>query len=260
MPVGVILGGLMALMGIGPLSSWTFASIKSISKAIWKPAIPAAALLVVLLILGMRNWVALTGFALIAFVICVSMYEYWRAARGRQRMQGESLPLAFWRLFQRNRRRYGGYLVHMAMVIMAVGILGIEVFQTTTQRSLAVGESIELAGYSLRFDSLELFRTEDERWVTQAKLSVFSDGEYLGELLPRYDVYPDGQPMTVPAVRSTLADDIYVVLINWEGITRVEAPFKIYHNPLVIWLWIGSVIFIAGMLVTSWPEKESGEG
>jgi cytochrome c-type biogenesis protein CcmF len=256
LPVGVILAGLMALMGIGPLSSWTYASIKTIGQAVWKPAIPAAILVISLFALGMRNWIALIGFALIAFVICVSVYEYLRSARARQRAQGEKLFPAIWNLYQRNRRRYGGYLVHIAMVIMALGIIGIEVFQTTTQKSLAVGESIGLAGYTIQFDSLAQFQAKDSRWVTRAVMSVFSDGRYLGEMYPRYDVYPDGQPMTIPAVRSTLADDLYVVLINWEDITRVQAPFKVYHNPLVIWLWIGSFVFIAGMLVTSWPDRE----
>jgi cytochrome c-type biogenesis protein CcmF len=264
LPVAAILGGLMLLMGIAPLSSWTFGSLKTIGRAIWKPAIPsaiAAAVIVTLMVIyehgfGLKDLVALMGFTLVAFVIFVTLYEFWRAARGRVKTQGENLLQAFLNLFRRNRRRYGGYIVHIAMVIMAVGIIGIEVFQTTTQKSLAVGESMEISGYSLRFDSLAQFPTTDGRWVTRAVMSVSRDGEILGELYPRYDLYPDGQPMTIPAVRSTLADDLYVVLVNWEDISQLQAPFKVYHNPLVIWLWIGSYIFIGGILVTAWPGKE----
>ena len=87
-------------------------------------------------------------------------------------------------------------------------------------------------------------------------MSVYENGKYLGELHPRYDLFPDGQPMTIPAIRSSLADDIYVVLVNWENISASQTPFKVYHNPLVIWLWIGSFVFIFGTLVAAWPDKE----
>ncbi len=157
----------------------------------------------------------------------------------------------------RNRRRYGGYLIHLSMVVMAIGILGIEVYQTTTQKTLAVGEDIQIAGYTLRYDSLAQFPYTDGRIVTRAAMSVFRGGEFLGNLYPRYDYYPaSGQPMTIAGVRSTLADDLYVVLVNWENVSAAQAPFKVYHNPLVNWLWIGSLMFIFGFLVAAWPERE----
>jgi cytochrome c-type biogenesis protein CcmF len=114
-----------------------------------------------------------------------------------------------------------------------------------------------LSGYTMRYDSLAQFRYSDGRWVTRAVLSVSRAGKYLGELHPRYDIYPDGQPMTMAGVRSTLADDLYVVLVNWENVSTQATPFKVYHNPLVGWLWIGSFIFIFGTLVAAWPEKEA---
>jgi cytochrome c-type biogenesis protein CcmF len=163
---------------------------------------------------------------------------------------------ALWHLAGHNRRRYGGYLIHLSMVVMAIGILGMEVYQTTTQKTLSVGEDIQIAEYSLRFDSLAQFPYTDGRIVTRAAMSVFRDGQFLGELYPRYDFYPDGQPVTIAGVRSTLRDDLYVVLVNWENVSASQAPFKIYHNPLVNWLWIGSLMFIFGFLVAAWPERE----
>jgi cytochrome c-type biogenesis protein CcmF len=142
--------------------------------------------------------------------------------------------------------------------MMAIGILGIEIFQTTTQRSLAVGEEMQLAGYTLQYDALAQIPYADGRIATQATLSVFKGDHPLGQLYPRYDLYPSGQPMTVPAIRSTLADDLYVVLINWENISAEQAPFKVYHNPLINWLWIGSGFFVFGYLVTAWPVKDDG--
>jgi cytochrome c-type biogenesis protein CcmF len=253
---GPLWGALLALMGLAPLSAWGHSTLKTLGRAVWKPAIPSLLVPVLLLAGGMRNWIALVGFTLVAFVIFVTSYEYWRGARARQKTQGEGFFVALVRLAARNRRRYGGYLIHIAMVVMAIGILGIEVFQTETQRSLAIGDTVDLAGYTIRYDSLAQFPYVDGRQVTRAVLSIFRDGQFLGEIYPRYDLYPSGQPMTIPGVRSTLEDDLYAVLVNWENVSAAQAPFKIYDNPLVNWLWIGSIVFILGYLIAAWPQKE----
>jgi cytochrome c-type biogenesis protein CcmF len=254
--IGPLFGALIALMGIAPLSAWGRSTIQTLGRAMWKPAIPTLLTPVILFVLGMRNWIALVGFTLIAFVIFITLHEYWRGVRARMRAQGEGFFAALARLASRNRRRYGGYIIHIAMVVMAIGILGIEVFQTTTQQSLATGESLELSGYTVRYDSLAQFTYTDGRYVTRAVMSVFKDGKFLQEIYPRYDLYPDGQPMTIAGVRTTLADDLYVVLVNWEDVSTAQAPFKVYHNPLINWLWIGSILFICGYIVAVWPEKE----
>jgi cytochrome c-type biogenesis protein CcmF len=249
-------GALMALMGIAPLSAWGYSTLKTIGRAAWKPSIPALLVPVVLLGLTVRNWIALLGFTLVAFVIFITLYEYWRGVRARQKAKDENFLTALSRLTARNRRRYGGYIIHIAMVVMAIGIIGIEVFQTQTQQTLAIGQEMRITGYTLRYDSLAQFPYVDGRQVTRAVLSVFKDGKLLGELHPRYDLYPDGQPMTIPAIRSTLMDDLYVVLVNWENVSVEQTPFKVFHNPLVNWLWIGCGIFTLGYLVAAWPEKE----
>jgi cytochrome c-type biogenesis protein CcmF len=254
--VGPLFGVLIALMGIAPLSAWGRSTVKTLGRAMWKPIIPTTLTPVILFILGMRNWIALVGFTLIAFVIFITLHEFLRGARARMKAMGEGFFIALIRLASRNRRRYGGYLIHIAMVVMAIGILGIETFQSTTQKSLAIGESLEISGYTLRFDSLAQFDHTDGRYITRAGLSVFRGGEFLQEIFPRYDLYPGGQPMTIAGVRSTLSDDLYVVLVNWEDISPSQAPFKVYHNPLMNWLWIGSLFFVLGYLVAAWPEKE----
>jgi cytochrome c-type biogenesis protein CcmF len=253
---GPLWGALLALMGIAPLSAWGYSTFKTIGRAMWKPVVPTILIPVVLFALHVRDWIALVGFTLVAFVVFITLYEYWRGVRARQKGQGENFFIALSRLTARNRRRYGGYIIHIAMVVMAIGILGIDIFQTQTQQTLAVGQEMQISGYTLRYDSLAQFPYVDGREVTRAVLTVFKDGKSLGELYPRYDLYPDGQPMTVPAIHSTLADDLYVVLVNWENVSVEQTPFKVYHNPLVNWLWIGSVTFVLGFLVAAWPEKE----
>lgn len=252
---GPLFGVLMILMGIAPLSAWGKSTFSTLGRALWKPSIPSIFVPVVLVLLGVRNWIALVGFTLVGFVIFVTLFEFWRGAHARQKKTNENFMVALWQLAGRNRRRYGGYLIHLSMVVMAIGILGIELYQTTTQKTLAVGEDIQISGYTLRYDSLAQFQYEDGRIVTRAVMSVFQGGKFLGELYPRYDYYPDGQPVTIAGVRSTLADDLYVVLVNWENVSAAQAPFKVYHNPLVNWLWIGSFIFIFGFLVAAWPDR-----
>jgi cytochrome c-type biogenesis protein CcmF len=253
---GPLWGALLALMGIAPLSAWGYSTLKTIGRAAWKPSIPALLVPVVLFGLNVRNWIALLGFTLVALVIFITIYEYWRGVRARRKAQDEGYFTALFQLTTRNRRRYGGYIIHIAMVVMAIGIIGIEVFQTQTQQTLAIGQEMWISGYTLRYDSLAQFPYMDGRQVTRAVLSVFRNGKLLGELHPRYDIYPDGQPMTIPAIRSTLADDLYVVLVNWENVSVEQTPFKVYHNPLVNWLWIGCAIFVLGFLVAAWPETE----
>ena len=254
--VGPLFGILLLLMGVAPLSAWTYGNLKTIGRSAWKPAIPAALVPLVLIADGQRNLFALSGFSLIAFVICVTLYEFGRGILARGRSMGENPFVALWNLVSRNRRRYGGYIIHLSIAIIGLAVIGIELFQTTTQQSLAAGQSMQIDGYTLRFDSLAQFTYVDNRIVTRAVMSVFRNGQYLGQLYPRYDLFMDGQPMTIPAIRSTLTDDLYVVLVNWEGISAAQAPFKVYHNPLVSWLWLGSFVLIFGTLVAAWPDAE----
>jgi cytochrome c-type biogenesis protein CcmF len=194
---------------------------------------------------------------LVSAVFAVTIYEFWRGAVARRKLHGESLPLALWKLAGRNRRRYGGYIIHLGVVVMAMGIIGSRMFQTETQGTLARGEQMTLSGYTLIYRSLAQFDTNDGRNVARAVLDVYKGGRYLGELHPRRDYfYASQQPMTIPGVRSSLEDDLYVDLVGWEPIADQGATFKVYHNPLVNLVWSGGLIFILGTLVAAWPDRE----
>jgi cytochrome c-type biogenesis protein CcmF len=258
---GPLFAALMFLMGIAPLSAWGHSTINTLGRAVWKSALAALVVTFVLFLTYTHNPIALVGFFLIAFVLSVTLVEFWRAAHARKKAQNENFVVALWRLIGRNRRRYGGYIIHISMMLMAIGILGINAFQIETQKSLSHDETIEVGGYTLRFDDLKQFPNmvngTEERYVNRAEISVFQNGKFITELYPRYDVYPDGQPMTIPGVRSTLTDDLYVILVNWESSSASLAPFKIYVNPLVNWLWIGALVFLIGILIAAWPERET---
>ena len=252
-----LFAGLLLLMGIAPLSAWRYTTAKTLGRAMWKPFIVSLVIVGVVLLTGVRSRPALLRFWLCGFVVSVTLYEFWRGAMARHHRAGESLPLALWRLAGRNRRRYGGYIIHLGVVLMAIGIIGIEMFQTETQGALQQGEQLELGGYSISFDSLANFDTPDGRNVSRAVISVFRDGNYLGELHPRRDYYYESQQnMTIPGVRSTWEDDFYVLLVDWQPISSAGATFKVYHNPLVNWLWLGGLVFILGTLVAAWPDRD----
>jgi cytochrome c-type biogenesis protein CcmF len=134
-----LFAAIMALMALAPLSAWGKSTWKTLGRAIWKPGLLALLITLGLWFGGMRNLVAIIGFFLVALVTLVTLYEIWRATRARQKSQKEPFLIALGRLFARNRRRYGGYLVHISMMMMALGILGIELFQSETQATLRVG-------------------------------------------------------------------------------------------------------------------------
>lgn len=254
---GPLWAALLLLMGVAPLSGWAVSTGKTIGKSFWKPAVISLVTPLVLFANGMRNFGAMLAFWLVTLVIIITLYEYFRDTRARMRSTSESFPVALVRLVRKNRRRYGGYLIHLGVVLMAIGIIGIEFFQTQTQATLNPGENIQLDGYTLTYQSLAEFNPDQERDVTRAVIAISRDGQQAGEVYPRRDYYYDAQQqVTVPGLRSTLADDIYVTLVDWQPTATQPATFKVYHNPLVSWLWIGSVVLMVGSFVAVWPGKE----
>ncbi len=140
---------------------------------------------------------------------------------------------------------------------MALGIIGIELFQVETQGTIARGEEITLGRYSFNYRDLAVFDTEDGRNVARAVIQVKLDGRDWAEMYPRRDYYYESQqPVTVPGVFSSLEEDIYVVLVDWQPISSRGATFKVYRNPLINWLWLGSFVFLIGTLVASWPVTQ----
>ncbi len=257
--IAPLLAALMLLMGVAPLSAWGKSTLKTLGRAIWKPAAAAAIITVVIYLTYTKLTIALIGFFLVALVLLVTLYEYWRGAHARHKSKGENFFVAFERLTARNPRRYGGYFVHISMMLMAIGIMGINMFQITTQATVPVNGSLKLGEYSVKYESIAQFNAADNRQVTRAVVGVYdNNGNYLGELHPRIDYYPDAQQnMTIPGERATMRDDLYVLLVDWQPATANGATFKIFVNPLVNWLWIGSIVFAIGILIAALiPDKD----
>jgi len=247
---------MLFLMGVATVAPWGKVDTQRLWRMAAKPAAVGLLLPAWAWWQGYRKPGALLGFALIGFVIAVVLYDFARGTWARRRARKEPWWLALARLMTRNRRRYGGYIVHLSIAIMGIGIIGIEYFQMETQRTLAAGESITLGDYTMVYDTVAIFNTDDGRQVARATVRVLDEqGRLVATLYPRQDYYiRDQQPMTIPGVLSTWGEEFYVLLVSWKPITAEGATFKLYYNPLVKFLWAAPWVAIAGALLAAWPE------
>src|SRR5258708_2490094 len=165
--------------------------------------------------MGATTLLAVSGYGIAAFVALTTLSEFARGGLARMRF-GENPVMALINLAARNRRRYGGYTIHLGVVVMAFGVIGSNFYQVQTQATLVPAQSVTVGNFSMRFDNLKEFPTDDRRDVARAVVTVFdAQGNKLGELYPRHDLFVDsGQPMTIPGVRSTLGEDFYVILVG----------------------------------------------
>ncbi|NMB58803.1 MAG: hypothetical protein GYA12_06520, partial [Chloroflexi bacterium] len=182
-------------------------------------------------------------------------YEFQNLVSARCQRTGVPPVVAIWQVVSMNRRRYGGYIIHLGVVMMSLGVIGIEFFQTETQGTISRGQSIFLGSYSFTYRDLSNFDTPDGRNITRAVINIKKGDRVLGEVYPRRDYYYQSQqPVSVPGVMSSLEEDLYVVLVDWQPINSQGATYKIYRNPMVGWLWIGGLVFMLGTLVAAWPD------
>jgi cytochrome c-type biogenesis protein CcmF len=184
----------------------------------------------------------------------VAIYETVRGVWVRRRAHRESVWLALRRLYGRNQRRYGGYIVHLGIVVIGIGVIGSTIFQLETRRTLEVGETQRIDNqYELRLDGLQQGISADNRELIVASMTVFRDGREVARIQPRIDNFP-GMPMTIAGAHGTLEKDFYVLLTGYDT-ERGIASFKVYINPLVNLVWWGGLVLILGTALAAWPKQ-----
>jgi cytochrome c-type biogenesis protein CcmF len=250
-PVAV---ALVLLMGIAPLIAWRRAKVETLLRTFLYPALVGAGYLVVAAALGVHQIGALILTTVAVFAIATVVADAGRALRVRAQISGDPPLLNALRLFSRNRHRYGGYLVHIAVALMVIGFAASTAYSTQDQVTLKPGQSVAYHGFTLRYTGLQQQSFPDHEVLT-APLQVISAGRVVDTILPGDIFY--GSTNTTPRInvglRSSLEEDLYVVLAAQDS--NGAATFIIHINPLVAWIWIGQIFMMVGTIWALWPER-----
>ncbi len=278
---GPILLGIVLMMGVGPLLPWRRASARSLKKwFIWPVAIGVLTI-VVLVAFGVKRPVAIFSFGVVAFVATSIMQEWWRGTAARHR-GGENWALAWWRLVNGNRPRHGGYIVHLSILMLGLGIIGTNFYQQRTDGALALGESLVIDNYRIEYvdngnsnrpdriaqwADMSIYRIDTADYAAEISFARAqgSDGftlkdstprpndRLIGQIQPWHGFYPDFNMASVRSgIRSTIVEDLYVIPRDFLSDGRVSLAVSI--NPLAWWLWASGPFFILGTMVALWPQ------
>jgi cytochrome c-type biogenesis protein CcmF len=269
LPIGIIL---LSLVGIGPVIAWRRATKKNLQKNFSIPMGVGLATAVILFTLGARHELALVTWSISAFVLTIIATEFWKGTRARARIEGEGYVLAFFHLITRNRRRWGGYIVHVGFVMVCIAFAG-AAYNTDSRFNVQPGDVVEVTSpfghtYQLTYESLSVSIGRGQRnllWQAIATVSVEQEGDPKGILTTEKRVYvtADNQ-MTEVGIRSTVKEDLYLILSalnNTSGALNNEPgaqgiDLQVLIKPLVNWIWIGTFMLAIGTLIALWPSVD----
>jgi len=244
--------GLLFLMGVGPLIAWRRASADNLRRNFLKPVLAGVVAALVLWALGVGNALVLLCMALVVFVTATMVLDFARAARARRR-GGEGWGSATWGLLVRQNRRYGGFVVHLGILVVALGVAGSQAWSRQTEATLSRGESVELAGYKIRFDSLAASE-ESNHFKVSGTFTVANGARRPTVLYPAKKFYPQEQtPIAYVDYRLGFIEDVYLVLGDFAR-DGSQATVKVQVNRMVSWLWIGGLILTLGAALAVLPE------
>ncbi len=253
-PIGLFL---LLLTGVGPLFAWRRTSAESIRRNFLVPCGAALALAVVLFASGMRNAWAIVSFSFCIFVLLAILLEFYRGSRAIRNKEGIRWGRAAFALTHRNTRRYGGYLVHMGMVLMFIGWTG-SAFNKNLNADLGIGDKTRIGAYEIQAVDFHSGNSGNYEWAS-AQLGVRKNGSALDDMEPEKRFYTASkQGLTHVALRSRLNEDLYISLAAMEqnpDTKKITATLQMWIFPLVSWIWIGAIVVVFGTLVALVPAK-----
>jgi cytochrome c-type biogenesis protein CcmF len=244
---------LLFLTGVGPLIAWRKSSLSSLRKAFQIPTAVGIGVAIALAIAGIHDISPLVSFGLCAFVASTVIGEFWKGSRAIQTKESLSLPRAAFELTWRNTRRYGGYMVHMGIVLMFVGFTG-TAFNLHVTKNLKLKESTRFGHYDLKLLSVNDGDTADYQY-SHATISVSRNGREVDQLEPEIRLYKNSQQQSsIVGIRRRPSEDLY---INYSGVLpdNSAATFQFSQNPLVDWVWAGYFVLLFGTLICLVPGK-----
>jgi len=251
-PIGLVL---ILLMGIGPLVSWRKASPDTLKKNFLVPIVVTFIVGTVLFALNIRDITALISFSFCGFVVATIVTEFYKGVSVRS-SRGENVLISLVTMISKNKRRYGGYIVHLGVVLIVIGITASSTFNTEVEATLNTGESFEIGEYSLTFEKLENYKN-DAKDGTKAILLLSAEGKTIDTVYPEKNIYRyegnrEINQETEVSLRSTYKDDLYIILSNVNSNTN--ATFRAIINPMVSWIWAGGLVVLFGALITMMPK------
>jgi cytochrome c-type biogenesis protein CcmF len=240
---------LIFLMGVGPSLPWGSTSIDDAKKRLMPHIIGAVILAAIGIVAGARGIYPILAFAFVGYAAAANLREFWIGMRARQRAHGENPLVAVGRLTKGNRRRYGGYIAHIGVLLVALGVTASSTFRTEREATLAPGGTMTVAGRTVRLKNV-WGREEPQRSVIGATLDVLAkDGSVKGALEPRMNFYRvSDQPVPTPDVKSSIRGDLYANLMAFES-NGSTATIKLIVEPLVPWIWFGGLVVVLGAIV-----------
>ncbi len=249
-------GALVLLLGLCPLLGRAATTLVRLRSRAWLVGLGAVGIPAGAALAGFTLPASLVGFAFVGLAGVTTLAELVQGAADRSKRTGEAPLNALGRLFRLQRRKYGGYLVHVGVILMAVGVIGSRMYPLEAERTLSLAQPAEVGDYTLVYDNLQQEFVGDYSSVW-ASVSVYRDGSYVAGLAPRLNDYVNSdQSVTVPALAPGVKEDLYLILSGWSD-SGNDATFKIVVNPLVNFLWLGGLIFMAGGALAFWPRLRS---
>ncbi|HZO82772.1 MAG TPA: heme lyase CcmF/NrfE family subunit [Candidatus Binataceae bacterium] len=244
---------LVFLMGVGPLIAWRRATPRALMRMFAGPIVMGLAAGAAVFVEGLREWYVLAAMSLAAFVVGTVIAEFRRGVGARRHLVRETPARALVNLIAKNNRRYGGYVIHLGVVLAFVGIVASSFFRTEVKRSLREGQSFNVGSYELTYlglKGLENSHMEDLR----ARIRVRSGGREIATMEPAKLFYKrQQQPATRVAIRSTPLNDLYIVLAGVDDKSGL-VTFEVFLTPLVFWLWAGGFLMAIGTVIAMWPN------
>ncbi len=248
-PIGIIL---LVLTGVGPVIAWRKASKKNLKDSFIWPVIVGVLGAGSLALLGLYDWYVLaTGFGA-AFVLCTIIMEFYRGAVARMIAYQETAITALVRAISKNHRKYGGYVVHLGLVAIFVGIAG-GVYREVFEFELKPNEVAEFENYSIQYRNLKQLRTANQE-ENYALIDLYQNGQLVREMKPaKFFYFAQQQPSTEVDIYSRVKEDVYFILGGFDPQTQ-SARIRVILQPFIFWLWLGGVILVVGSLISMAPQ------
>jgi len=250
---------LLFLMGVGPALPWRSATAAEMRSKLLPPLVGALLFCIGALVAGARNFYSVVAFSFIGYAAVANLREYWIGLRARRNAHGEGWATALFLLIRSNQRRYGGYLAHLGLLLVALGIVGSSSFRREGEMTMKPGDTLTVAGQTIRLKGV-WGRQEVQRSVIGATVEVLKNGRVVGVIEPRMNYYPTSdQPVPTPQVRSTIGGDLYLTLMSFDP-NGAHATIRAIVQPLVSWIWFGGGVVVLGALIGLFPARRRPDG